>query len=161
MSADALKDLPPVQDVLGHPVVAPLASEHGREVVLNWTRDALQNARQLLLGWYGDRPVDGANDSRPLDRVGWTDLLAEHVQQHARPKPARVQLFVEQLHPERLHQEEIQPGGGALLLDAVDEVIIRVQLVGHDEIINAYHAPHYPAGGGGLSILRDRLGTDW
>ena len=84
MPLDALKYLPPVQDVLGHSSVIPLVSEHGRELVLSWIRDALQNARQLILGWSDVPRTSREYESNPLDRSGWTELMVEHVVQQAR-----------------------------------------------------------------------------
>ena len=47
-----------------------------------------------------------------------------------------------------------------MLLDAVNEKIIRVELVRHDQIVNANHAGDYLAGGGGVSIAgQDRVFT--
>ena len=84
MPLDALKNLPPIQDVLGHSAVTPLVSEHGRELVLSWIRDALQNARQLILGWSDVPRTSREHESNPLDRSGWTELMVEHVVQQAR-----------------------------------------------------------------------------
>ena len=84
MPLDVLKNLPPVQDVLGHSAVTPLVSEHGRELVLSWIRDALQNARQLILGWSDVPRTSREHESNPLDRSGWTELMVEHVVQQAR-----------------------------------------------------------------------------
>lgn len=83
MSADALRLLPPVQDLLSHPVVEPLAIEHGRDVVLVWIRDALQQARQQFLD-SNDRATASADGHQLLkDRVSWSDTLAMQVQRHA------------------------------------------------------------------------------
>ena len=68
MPLDAMKILPPVQDVLRHSSVIPLVVEYGREVVLSWIREALQNARQTMLGWYGDSSANGEHESPPLGR---------------------------------------------------------------------------------------------
>ena len=84
MPLDALKNLPPIQDVLGHSAVTPLVSEHGRELVLSWIRDALQNARQLILSWSDVPRTSREHESNPLDRSGWTELMVEHVVQQAR-----------------------------------------------------------------------------
>ena len=84
MPLDALKNLPPIQDVLGHSSVMPLVSEHGRELVLSWIREALQNARQLILGWSDNPQTSCEHESNPLDRSGWTELMVEHVAQQAR-----------------------------------------------------------------------------
>lgn len=83
MSSESLSRLPPVQDVLSHATVEPLVTEHGREVVLGWVRELLARARQQLAQ---SNASSNSNESQPasLDRVEWTELLAEQVQQHAR-----------------------------------------------------------------------------
>jgi hypothetical protein len=61
---------------------------------------------------------------------------------------------VELIHPQRLDQEEIQVSFGAMELDPMDEDIIGVQLVGHDEIVNPSHSgPDYPASEPELSMV--------
>ena len=84
MSLEALRILPPVQDVLGHSSVVPLVAEYGRESVLCWIREALQNARQRI----SVSPTEisevehsavAVENSLPSDREGWTDYLAELV----------------------------------------------------------------------------------
>ena len=83
MSSDFLSRLPPVQDLLSHLSVEPLIAEHGREVVLGWVREVLDETRQRF------GPSKGASNRErtpqaSLDRAGWTELLAEQVQQQAR-----------------------------------------------------------------------------
>src|SRR5262249_312721 len=53
---------------------------------------------------------------------------------------------VKRLNPERLDQEKIEFSFGAMALDAMDEQVIRIQLMGHHQVINALHP---------LNILRD------
>ena len=84
MPLDALKNLPPVQEVLGHSSVIPLVGEHGRESVLRWIREALQSVRQTILGGTEDRQPNGERAVNPRDRSGWTEVMAEHVFQQAR-----------------------------------------------------------------------------
>ena len=50
------------------------------------------------------------------------------------------------------HEEKIQSLLGAMLLDAMDEKIIRVQFMGHYQIINPSHHNEYLAGTRALSI---------
>ena len=64
-------------------------------------------------------------------------MLAVHVEQCARPDFAGLERFMEWLDPKRFHEEKIQASLGALSLDAVDEIIIRIQLVRHYEVIGA------------------------
>ena len=80
MSSDILSRLPPVQDLLSHLTVESLIAEHGREVVLGWVREVLDQTRQRLNG----TPNNGGARQASLDRAGWTELLAEQVQQQAR-----------------------------------------------------------------------------
>src|SRR5262245_48015780 len=64
-------------------------------------------------------------------------MFAVHVEQRARPDLAVLEGFMEWLNPKRFDQEKIQACLGALALNAVDEVIIRIQLVRHHEVIGA------------------------
>ena len=43
----------------------------------------------------------------------------------------------------RLDQEKIQPALRTQLLHPVDEKVIRVQLVGHDQIVNTRHVKDF------------------
>ena len=83
MSSDVLRQLPPVQDVMGHSTVAALCDEHGREVVVPWVRDALQHARQQVMG-HDANDLSCERTQRDLSRIEWIELLAEQVQHHAR-----------------------------------------------------------------------------
>ncbi len=89
MPLDLLKNLPPIQAVLEHSSVTPLVAEHGRELVLSWIREALQNARQSLLGFMAERsmaeqPTRDELKSQPKIRTEWTDRLSEQVVDQAR-----------------------------------------------------------------------------
>ena len=83
MSSDILSRLPPVQDLLSHLIVEPLIAEHGREVVLGWVREVLDQTRQRI-----SSSNAASNNDEPqqasLDRTTWTELLAEQVQRQAR-----------------------------------------------------------------------------
>ncbi len=76
MSSDTLKNLPPVQDLITDSGIASLIPNHGRDVVVNWIRDALRHARLEL----SERP----DASLPTERVGWVSWLAEKVQLSAK-----------------------------------------------------------------------------
>ena len=88
MPPEPLKNLPPVQDVLEHLSVTPLVAEHGRELVLSWVREALQNARECILGLMAgnsmaEHPTSEEPKSQPKVRTEWTDRLAEQVVEQA------------------------------------------------------------------------------
>src|SRR5205823_3541760 len=87
--------------------------------------------------------------------VGRQMMLAVHVEQCPRPDFAFGELVAERLHPERFNQEEVETQLGAMLLHAMDEQIIRVQLVRHHQIINPRHARQYLAEKHGLSMAGD------
>ena len=72
-------------------------------------------------------------------------MLAVHVEQCPRPDFAFGELVAERLHPERFDEEEVETQLGAMLLHAMDEQIIRVQLVRHHQVINPRHARQYLA----------------
>jgi hypothetical protein len=78
-------------------------------------------------------------------------VLAVHIEQHAGPNFALQQVFVEQLDPRRLDQEKIQSSFGAKPLDGVDEVIIRIQFVGHRQVINPRHEDDFGESGQGVN----------
>ena len=70
-------------------------------------------------------------------------MLAVHVQEHTGPDAALLELIEERVNPGGFDEEKIQPGFGAQALDGVDEKIIRVQLVGHHQIIDARHGEDF------------------
>jgi len=70
-------------------------------------------------------------------------VLAVHVQEHARPKLAFGKRVVKVLNPQRLNEKETQTRFGAMLLDAVNEQIIGVQLMRHHDIIGSDHCAQY------------------
>src|SRR2546425_9867971 len=80
-------------------------------------------------------------------------MLGAPVQQPGCPFPALGQLITERFHPERLNQKKIQPPLGATLLHAVNEEVIRVQLVRHHQVIPSRHTTHYSGRTLRLSIL--------
>ena len=85
-------------------------------------------------------------------------MLAVHVEQRARPDFALGELVAERLDPERFDEEKVQSEFGATLLHAMDEQIVRVQLVRHHQIINPRHARQYLAGKRWLSMATGDLG---
>ena len=70
-------------------------------------------------------------------------MLAVHIEQHPRPDLAQLQINMESLDPMGLDQEKIQPGLGAMTLDGMNEEIIRIQLMRHDQVVNALHRTNY------------------
>ncbi len=79
-------------------------------------------------------------------------MFAVHVEQRARPNLAFGIEIAEGLHPDRLDKEKVQSLLGAVLLDAMNEQIVRVQLMGHHQIINPRHGSEYLAGMRWLSM---------
>jgi hypothetical protein len=79
-------------------------------------------------------------------------MFAVHVEQRAGPELAFGKQIAERLDPDRFHEEKVQSLLGAMLLDSMDEQIIRVQLVRHHQIINARHGSEYLAGRRALSM---------
>ncbi len=82
MSSEVLRQLPPVQDVMGHSTVVALCDKHGREVVMPWVRDALHQARQQVMA-HDANGLPGEPSQRSLSRFEWIEFLAEQVQHHA------------------------------------------------------------------------------
>src|SRR5262245_40023491 len=80
-------------------------------------------------------------------------MLAVHIQQCPGPDLSPIYLLEEMLHPKWLHQKKVQLRLSAVLLHAVNEKIVRVQLVGHHQIINSRHGANYRVPASGLSIL--------
>ena len=68
-----LRNLPPVQTLVDHPAVKPLIDELGREVVLQWVRVELDQARTRLL----------ESDQTALDREAITEEITEAITQRA------------------------------------------------------------------------------
>ncbi len=68
MSSDAFQQLPPVQDVLSQSSMASLVEEQGRDVVVGWVREALQQARQCVIDKLGN-----------FDRPAWIDWVVDRV----------------------------------------------------------------------------------
>jgi len=81
-------------------------------------------------------------------------MLAVHIQDDSRPNLSQLQSHVKRLDPAGLNQKKIQSGLGTMPLDAMDEEIIRIQLMRHRQVINARHRLNY------LSSVC-RLSTDW
>ena len=79
-------------------------------------------------------------------------MFTVHVEQRARPDLAFGKEIAERLHPDRFDEEKVQPLLGAMLLDAMNEQIIRVQLVGHHQVVNPRHGSEYLAGMRWLSM---------
>ena len=65
-------------------------------------------------------------------------MFAVHVEEHARPDPFVLGL-VKGFDPNRFDQEKFRRSSAAVSLDAVDEKVIRVQQMGHDQIVNPCH----------------------
>src|SRR5688500_12345538 len=89
-----------------------------------------------------DVSFGGETDQAVINLVGLV-VLAVHIEQHAGPDSALVEGLVETVNPKRLDEEKIQPRRDRILLDFVDEQIIRVQFMGHCEVVNAYHKRAY------------------
>ena len=85
------------------------------------------------------RAAFGRDAHQPVEDILRLVMFAVHVQQHARPDFAQLVEDAERLDPERFDEEKIQPALGAMLLDAMDEKIIRIQLVGHHQVIGPGH----------------------
>src|SRR5438552_1739267 len=66
-------------------------------------------------------------------------MFAVHVQEHLRPKLPFGHGIVKRLNPQRLNQKEVQTRFRAMLLNPVNEKIIRVQLMRHYHIIRSDH----------------------
>ena len=94
----------------------------------------------------------------PVEDVLRQVMFAVHVEQCARPDSALGKQIAERLHPNRFDEEEIQARFGAMLLDAMNEQIIRVQLMGHHQVINPRHHSEYLAGRRALSMVPRRPG---
>lgn len=75
MPNSLLRQLPAVQDLIGHSSIAPLIQTHGRDVVVRWVRDLLQQARNELL--------DSSHPSSLTDRAAWLSVLAERIHRRA------------------------------------------------------------------------------
>jgi hypothetical protein len=90
---------------------------------------------------------------QPMINVLGQVMFAVHVEQHARPDPAFGKQIAKWLHPHRFDEEKVQAPLGAMPLDAMNEQIIRVQLVGHYHVINPRHGNEYLAGERRLSIV--------
>src|SRR5690242_1596210 len=86
-----------------------------------------------------------------IDVVGKM-MLAVHVEQRPRPDLALGQLIAKRFDPERFDEKKVQAQFRAMLLDAMDEQVIRVQLVGHHQVVNPRHAGEYSTGKQWLSI---------
>jgi len=84
----------------------------------------------VLFGRKPDKPVE--------DLVGLM-VLAVHVEQDPRPDPAFFEGIVEAIHPQRLDEKEIEPRSDRIFLDFMDEKVIRIQFMGHHQIVNARH----------------------
>src|SRR5205085_4843312 len=84
-------------------------------------------------------------------------MFAMHIEQHSRPHFSKLQIKMESFDPQRFDEKEIQPGFCAISLDALDEKIIRVQFMGHYQVINALHSPNYL--GSGCRLSRKNRGT--
>src|SRR6266498_6138419 len=93
----------------------------------------------------------GEPDQPVVDVFGQM-MLAVHVEEHARPDSAFGIQVAERLHPDRFDEEKIESLLGAMLLHAMNEQIVRIQLVGHHQIINPRHASQYFAGKPWLSM---------
>ena len=104
--------------------------------------------------WINDlRPESGGELDQLMVNVRIVVMLAVHVQQHPDPDFATLEVFPETFDPERLDQEKVHPLLRAMLLDAVNEKIIRVELVRHHEVVNPGHAKDYLAAACRLSIV--------
>ena len=121
---------------------------------MNPCRDKLRMQARLIKGRL--RPVWRINhlglplrceaDQSMVNIVGLM-MFTVHIQQHSWPNMPFSQSLVETVDPERLHQKEIQPRLGSMLLDTMDEEVIGVQFVRHHKIINSKHKKKLKAKG--------------
>ena len=85
----------------------------------------------------------GGQAHEPMINVVRLMVLAVHVKEHPRPNLAFCQSVIKSLNPQRLNEKEIQTGFRAMLLDAVNEQVIGVQLMRHHDIIGSDHYVQY------------------
>jgi hypothetical protein len=81
----------------------------------------------------------------PVIQLAGVVMLAVHVEQHANADLSLGELLEERLDPLRLGEKEIESVSGAFLLHAVNEKIIRVQPVGHHEVVAPRHGQRLSA----------------
>src|SRR2546428_1678496 len=81
--------------------------------------------------------------NQPMINLFGLVMFAVHIEQHPRPNLAELHIKMKGLHPKWFDQKEIQVGLCAMPLDAVDEKIIRIQLMRHGQIIYPLHSLNY------------------
>src|SRR4051812_25243796 len=67
-------------------------------------------------------------------------VLAMEIQEDSCPNLAFGEGFVELLDPRGLDEKEVEAEFGAMLLDAVNKEIIRIEFVGHHHVIGPDHS---------------------
>ena len=85
----------------------------------------------------------GGQAHEPMINIVRLMVLAVHIEKHPRPNLAFCQSVIKGLNPQRLNEKEIQTGFRAMLLDAVNEQVIGVQLMRHHDIIGSDHYVQY------------------
>lgn len=76
---ELLRDLPPVNELLEHPAVAVLVEESGRDTVIGWIRDGLEELRTWLVG-LETLPEDASRESltvRVVELIGQRAELSQ------------------------------------------------------------------------------------
>ena len=82
--------------------------------------------------------VAAGEPDEAVENVVGLMMFTVHVEEHPGPELAALELVQERFHPKRFDEEEIQTTIRAGPLDAMDEPVIRIELVRHHQVVGPH-----------------------